>query len=80
MEAWARTNRVHLTSRLGATIADGFGTVADGEDRFDAVVGLFGMLDVALGNRPSGEPDDDTTRIEGWILGQPSAPSAGAWE
>ena len=80
LEAWARTNRVHLTSRLGATIADGFGTGADGEDRFDAVVGLFGMLDVALGNRPSGDPDGDTTRIEGWILGQPSAPSAGAWE
>ena len=59
---------------------DGFGGGADGEDRFDAVVGLWGMLDVALGNRAPGEPDDKTTWVEGWILGQPAAPSAGAWE
>ena len=70
--AWARANRVRLTQRLHAEIVNGFDGGADGEDRFDAVVGLFGMLDVVLGNRPSGEPDDDTTRIEGWILGQPS--------
>ena len=80
LEAWARTNRVRLTGRLRATIMDGFGGGADGEDRFDAVVGLWGMLDVALGNRAPGEPDDETTWVEGWILGQPAAPSAGAWE
>jgi hypothetical protein len=52
-------------------IEDGFGAGADGEDRFDAVVGLLGMLNVVLGRRPSGEPDDPTVRrIEGWILGQ----------
>jgi hypothetical protein len=27
------------------------------------------MLDVVLGNLESGEPEDDTTQIEGWILG-----------
>ena len=76
MHAWARTNRVRLTSRLHGVIEDGFGVGNDGDDRFDAVVGLFGMLDVVLGNRPSGEPDDDTTQIEGWILGQlPSHPA-----
>ena len=52
-------------------IEDGFGAGADGEDRFDAVVGLLGMLNVVLGRRPSGEPDDPVVRrIEGWILGQ----------
>ena len=71
VQAWACTNRVRLTSRLQGEIADGFGADNDGEDRFDAVVGLLGMLDVVLGNLPSGEPEDDTTRIEGWILGQP---------
>ena len=77
MNDWVRTNHVRLTDRLHAEIADGFGDSTDGEDRFDAVVGLFGMLDVVLGNSPSGEPDDATTRIEGWILGQPIAPSTG---
>ena len=72
LRAWARANRVRLTRRLWAAIRDGFGASKDGEDRFDAVVGLFGMLNVVLGNRPSGEPEDDTTRIEGWILGQHS--------
>ena len=54
-----------------AEIADGFGAGASGEDRFDAVVGLLGMLNIVLGGRPSGEPDDPLVRrIEGWILGQ----------
>ena len=54
-----------------AEIEDGFGAGADGEDRFDAVVGLLGMLNVVLGRRASGEPDDPVVRrIEGWILGQ----------
>ena len=34
------------------------------------MVGLFGMLDGILGNRPPGAPEDGRTRIEGWILGQ----------
>jgi hypothetical protein len=54
-----------------AEIEDGFGAHTSGEDRFDAVVGLLGMLNVVLGQRPSGEPDDPLVRrIEGWILGQ----------
>ncbi len=72
LQAWACVNPVRLTCRLRAEIVDGFGAGKDGEDRFDAVVGLLGMLDVVLGNRPSGEPEDDTTQIEGWILGQHS--------
>ena len=57
-----------------AEIEDGFGAGAIGEDRFDAVVGLLGMLNVVLGRRASGEPDDPVVRrIEGWILGQTAA-------
>ena len=74
---WARTNHVLLADRLQASIDSGFGADAAGEDCFDAVVGLFGMLDVVLGNRPAGEPEDDVTKIEGWILGQ-QAPTATA--
>lgn len=69
--AWAESAGVTLTPGLAAEIGDGFGSGRDGEDRFDAVVGLFAFLNVALGHRPPGEPDDERTRmVEGWILGQ----------
>jgi len=52
-------------------IKDGFGPHTSGEDPFDALVGLFGMIDVATGARPEGAPDDPSIRQwEGWILGQ----------
>ena len=69
MQDWARANEVRLTKELQDEIEDGFGPHEDGEDRFDAVIGLLGMLDVVFGNLPSGEPRNDTTQIEGWILG-----------
>lgn len=69
VNCWAHTRQVHLTDRLRAEVANGFGESPDGEDPFDAVVGLLGMLDVMLGNSPSGEPNDATTQIESWILG-----------
>jgi CBS domain-containing protein len=63
--------KLDLDPRLESAIRDGFGSMADGEDPFDATVGLLGLLNVALGGRPTGEPDDPAiTRIEGWILGQ----------
>jgi hypothetical protein len=68
---WSQSAGVHLAADLNAAIRDGFGSGADGEDRFDAVVGLFGMVNVVLGHREPGEPADDSIReIEGWILGQ----------
>ena len=69
MRAWAHATGVRLTRKVQDEIEVGFGSSRDGEDRFDAVVGLFGMLDVVLGNLPSGEPHDGSTQIEGWILG-----------
>ena len=70
---WAGTNGVRLTKELQDEIEDGFGPRKDGEDPFDAVVGLLGMLDVVLGNLAPGEPQDHTTRIEGWMLGYSDA-------
>jgi hypothetical protein len=56
--------RFDLAPCLEARIGDGFGATADGEDPFDASVGLFGMLNVVLGHRASGEPYDPAiTRI-----------------
>ncbi len=73
--SWAVSASVEITNDLRAEIEDGFGNSADGEDRFDAVVGLFGMINVVLGNRVAGAPSDtDTTNVEGWILGQTSNP------
>lgn len=68
---WAAANPVALDGDLTAAIRGGFGNSADGEDRFDAVVGLMGMLNVLFGHRPSGEPENEAVRrVEGWILGQ----------
>jgi hypothetical protein len=55
---------------LEAVIADGFGPRREGENAFDAVVGLIGMLLVLRGHRPADPPADPTVRrIEGWMLG-----------
>lgn len=68
----ARASGCTLRPELEQEIEDGFGKRADGEDRFDAVVGLLGMLQVVLGLRPPGEPQNAEVRtIEGWMLGRP---------
>ena len=69
--AFAQRIGVRLAPTLEQQIRDGFGPRADGEDPFDATVGLFGVLNVAQGHRPCTVPDDPAvTRTEGWILGQ----------
>lgn len=71
MLAWAAHAGVSLEPELRTAIETGFGAITSGEDAFDAVVGLFGLLEVVRGMRPSGEPDDPIVRrVEGWILGQ----------
>jgi hypothetical protein len=71
LEVWADRVGVALSIVLRAALREGFGDSGDGEDRFDAVIGLFGMLNVALGHRLPGEPEhDDIRKVEGWILGQ----------
>jgi len=68
---WAEWAHLMLTPELRADLETGFGPSLAGEDAFDAVVGLFGMLNLLLGLRPLEEPDGSCLRqIEGWILGQ----------
>jgi hypothetical protein len=63
---------------LGDAIADGFGADPAGEDRFDSLIGLLGMLNVIEGRSPDGVPDDPwISRWEGWVLGQKPVPAAG---
>lgn len=54
------------------TIENGFGSDADGEDQFDAMIGLMGMISVIQGQQSEGVPQDDQMiqTVEGWILGQ----------
>jgi hypothetical protein len=69
--SWAQEAGLLLDPQLKNQIREGFGPSPDGEDPFDATIGLFGMLNVVLGFRPAGEPGDERLRkVEGWILGQ----------
>jgi hypothetical protein len=68
---WAEKENVKLDPDLTHTIEQGF---PDGDDAFDAAVGLFGMLEVLMGRREPGDPNEESVRkLEGWILGQGSA-------
>ena len=68
---WMRAAGFELSAELALAFRDGFGSAGNGEDRFDAVVGLLGMLAVVQGARAVGVPaSDDVSRIEGWILGR----------
>lgn len=49
----------------------GFSASGEGEDQFDALVGLLAMIEVAEGRRSEGVPRaTDVLTWEGWILGQ----------
>lgn len=65
-----RASSIRLHPELEAELKDGFGPSKAGEDPFDAVVGLIGMLNILMGNRQFSEPPNEEIRlIEGWIFG-----------
>ncbi|MBS0562570.1 MAG: hypothetical protein JSR21_21185 [Proteobacteria bacterium] len=58
-----------------ASLRDGFGVEAAGEDRFDSLLGLLCVLKVLAGGRPDAAPADPwILRWEGWVLGQTALP------
>jgi hypothetical protein len=62
--------RVRPSTRLTSELANGFGPDANGEDRFDSVLGLICILSVLTGQRPDHVPEDPWVRHwEGWVLG-----------
>jgi hypothetical protein len=68
---WAQQFGVSLRPDMASAIKDGFGGSATGEDRFDAALGLFGMIEVTTGRRTNKVPEEsDVRKWEGWILGQ----------
>jgi hypothetical protein len=69
--AWLATRPAVCDRSVADAIRDGFGPDSKGEDPFDALVGLMGMLDVVERRLAPGNPEDTVVRTwEGWILGQ----------
>jgi len=67
--------RVTPDAALAEMIQAGFGTDAAGEDRFDSLIGLLGLIGVIDGKRPDFIPEDPMIRAwEGWVLGQTALP------
>jgi hypothetical protein len=65
---WAASLDLGLEPALHGLIENGF---PEGDDAFDAFVGLIGMIEVVTGKRKPGEPSEDRIQnLEGWILGQ----------
>lgn len=70
IERWISSRSVD-GALVAEDVRDGFSAQSSGEDRFDAFVGLLGMLDVVEGRRPEGCPSTpEIRRWEGWIFGQ----------
>ncbi|WP_396594357.1 hypothetical protein [Brevundimonas sp. R86498] len=68
---WAASREVSIEADALDEIEDGFGTDAAGEDRFDAMLGLMGMVEVVVGGRPERPLTvSEETIWEGWIMGQ----------
>jgi hypothetical protein len=68
--------RVEPDAALAADIAEGFGARPDGEDRFDSLIGLLGVIAVLEEAQPDHIPDDPwIRRWEGWVLGQTEEPA-----
>lgn len=70
MLAFAEGLELRLSDQLTASVLDGFGASAAGEDPFDAFTGLLGMVDsLRRVPFPHAPPQDAVRRREGWILG-----------
>jgi hypothetical protein len=65
---WGASLDLELEPPLLSVIEKGF---PEGDDAFDAAVGLFGMIAVITERRQPGDPREDRIgKLEGWILGQ----------
>jgi hypothetical protein len=66
----AEAEDIVIPPAVRCLLEEGFGSGRDGEDQFDAFVGLVAMVRVATGARAEGMPGALSRSIEGWILGQ----------
>jgi hypothetical protein len=74
LEAWAESLGVGWAPDVLRRVMAGFCDGPPGEDEFDCVVGMLGMIGVVTGAIPVGLPDDDPAVVstEGWMLGRAS--------
>jgi hypothetical protein len=69
--SYASALDLDLDASVREMLSAGFGDDPAGEDRFDALIGLYGMINVIQGNHPTGEPlPPHISTVEGWIFGQ----------
>lgn len=71
---WAGQLGVRWASAVRARVSAGCSEGPAGEDEFDAIAGVLGMIAVVTGVIAPGVPSDDpaVTATEGWILGRAS--------
>lgn len=70
MLAWMEALGVEADAGLRAGLAEGLGGAGSAEDRFDALLGVLGMLTTLRdGGRTGIEPPTWARSVEGWILG-----------
>ncbi len=68
---WARQRGITFSAELVAQLEDGFGARGGGDDKFDALIGVLGMIEVTDGRRMERPADHSSGAAwEGWILGQ----------
>jgi predicted nuclease with RNAse H fold len=67
---WASVHRLLMEPDAERQLLEGFGPHPEGEDAFDALIGLLGMID-ALTSGETEPPDGPVAirSVEGWILG-----------
>ena len=58
-----KDNGIVLSDPMLAAVEEGF----DGDDQFDAAMGLLGMIEVVEGRRPESSPAMQHPEWEGWI-------------
>jgi hypothetical protein len=75
LREWASRHCVRFDTHIAQRVRDGFGPGGDGEDAFDALVGLCGMIEVVGGRRAEMLANRMVLRKrEGWILEQTDLP------
>jgi hypothetical protein len=69
---WAESLPVEWDAGIHRRVQSGFSDDSNGEDEFDAVIGLLAMIAVVTGALDAGVPADDPAVLstEGWILGR----------
>lgn len=71
LHALAADQATQLDPALIAQIDDGFGPAASGEDPFDALVGLLGIIaTLRRASQPELPGDPAVREVEGWMFGQ----------